>query len=440
MIKTFPQRLFCLFCAAALSASLFSCSVLSPLETTSETTVASESLPSESVSDPATSPVITDPPAADPTPIETDGGVVLIGSFERTAEGWFFLPEVPLDVTFTYFLDYPMHFESLTRIPTFDKSVDGFDKSLYVGMAVTVRGKLELPRGTETLHLLPYAIDRGRTESVCRSAPELQPPNPWTADYDPTLPLPEKMQISVKDGHYVFNPYRLSEETLAFLGNGFCTVWIDFVDALLNYETSCPCPEKQYAELLSSVAYYELPLFSEKIQINPLTDWKNGILTWTYEETRQEHEARIAAVTNAANSYLAGADPTAGERERARAIYHAFCTQIHYDYDAMETRIGVEPYNAYLRKSGVCVTFAEAYAQLLCQAGIRATLVTGVNEKGEVHAWDLVTLDGEQVFSDPTWETSFQNGSGYIYFSMPVGDRISGSSSLLAQNLHIGRY
>ena len=95
-----------------------------------------------------------------------------------------------------------------------------------------------------------------------------------------------------------------------------------------------------------------------------------------------------------------------------------------YDDSALKNFERKDSYYAYLHNSGVCITFANVYNQLLTQVGIKTTLATCEYTATMGHVWSVVTLDGKQYFCDPTFELSQDNGNGYIYFGMNYSDRI----------------
>ena len=81
-----------------------------------------------------------------PVDIETIGGVVIVGKIGFDEKGWHIVPEQPLNITYTYFIDNPSVFPEQTRISMIDPKDDGVEKSVYLGQTVTVHGEFRFVR------------------------------------------------------------------------------------------------------------------------------------------------------------------------------------------------------------------------------------------------------------------------------------------------------
>lgn len=380
-------------------------------------------------------------PAA-PLVLETPAGAVLVGKIKKDAEGWYFAPEQPLTVRLTCYTDTTPTYENLTRIAMFENSDDGTSKELYRDDTVTVTGMLQNYRGNmETLYLYPCKIERGKTVASGYALPELDYPAAEPAAYDPSAPLPDGMQPTVQNGYYVYNPYILTVNTLEYLGNDFAVFYKGFVDAWLSYKTSCFCGNKNYAEMLSSVLFYEFPLFTAdgEFDLQSGYDEKTQTLTWRYtSKNKAEHDRRISEFTEAANRFLKQVKASSTEQQRAQAVYHAFCTSITYDYAIMTTRERIESYYAYTLHRGICVTFACALSQLFAQVGVQATVAAGDAADGSGHVWNVVTLGGKNYFCDSTYELSSDSGNAFAYFGMTMQDRLNDGSGFSEKNMVVG--
>lgn len=374
--------------------------------------------------------------------IETDGGVVLVGKIVSDGQGWYIQTEQPLNIKFEYIMDKPSVFTNQTKIKMFAPEVDGVEKAVYIGQTVTAEGTFSFYRDDfETLYFLPYTITMGKNAESCHSAPGLQPPEEPENLYDPSIPLPKYMDTMIVDGEYSYNVFMLSRETLEFMGNGFADFHVGFVDAFLNYKSEFPCPDKRYADMLSTVIYDEFPLYNACTE--PFSSFEHynaekGTVSIEYKYNRAKFDEITDKFFAAANKLLTAAKPDQTDEEKARNIYHALATSMTYDNSAMNEIERKESYYAYLYNSGVCITFANVYNQLLTQVGIQTTLAHCDNADTEGHSWSIITLNGKQYFCDPTYELSYDNGNGYRFYGMNYAERTADGTG--SMGIRYGRY
>ena len=432
---------------AMLCASLSGCFQLNTSDPTQSTTgrnpVQTAPTTETENTDPTentTQPTETEP--VTPVDIDTVGGAVIVGVIGYDEQGWYLQPEQPLNVSYEYFLDKPSVFPEQTRIAMFDPSVDGVEKARYLGQTVTTEGTFRFYRDDfETLYFAPYTITLGKLVPQSYGDPELAMPEGSENLLDPSQPLPKYMEPMIRDGKYVYNAFMLSEESLQLMGNAFADFYVSFVDAFLNYRSEIECPDKRFAEMLSSIIYYDFPLYSacaETVEYVKHYDPETKMLSIVYKYDEQTHADMIERFLEAADTLLAEASPDKTDVENAKSIYHALCTRMTYDYSALTEFERKENYYAYLHNSGVCITFANVYNQLLTQVGIKTTLAHCDHPETVGHVWSVVTLDGEQYFCDPTYELSYDSGAGYHFFGMNYADRTA--DGLGAKGTWYGRY
>lgn len=418
-----------------------------PEETTAvseETTAATEDTTPATEDTTPTEPEETEPVISvkDPVDITTTGGAVIVGTVGFDEAGWHIVPEQPLNIAYEYFLDNPSVFPEQTRIRLVDPRDDGMDKAIYLGHTVTVHGTFRFVRNDfETLYLAPYTITMGKIVEESYGDSEIRPPEGPVDLYDRSEPLPKYLEPMIVDGKYIFNAFMLSEESLQLLGNDFAVFFCDFVDAFLNYRSEVPCPQREYAEMLGTVIYYDFPLFNacaQPFEYLKHYDDASGTINIVYQFSEDEHLQLVDRFLAAADEMLATVTPEMSDVEKAKNIYHELCTRMDYDDSALEDLDRKDSYYAYLHNSGVCVTFANVYNQLLTQVGLKTTLATCEYDATMGHVWSVVTLDGEDYFCDPTFELNYDSGNGYRYFGMNYADRISDGTGI--EGIRGGKY
>ena len=441
----YQKRIFAvLVVLAMLCSALCGCAQTEPAETTAGTEPVQTNPATETVSTQPTENT-TQPTEAEPVvcvDIETVGGAVIVGVIGYDEQGWYLQPEQPLNVSYEYFLDKPSVFPEQTRISMFDPSVDGVEKARYLGQTVTMEGTFRFYRDDfETLYFAPYTITLGKAVPQSYSAPELAMPEGSKNLLDPSQPLPKYMEPMIRDGKYVYNAFMLSEESLQLMGNAFADFYVGFVDAFLNYRSEIECPDKRFAEMLSTVIYYDFPLYSacaEAVEYVKHYDPETKMLSIVYKHDAQTHRNIVDRFLDAADALLADTSPDKTDLENAKSIYHALCTRMTYDDSALTQFERKENYYAYLHNSGVCITFANVYNQLLTQVGIQTTLAHCDHPETIGHVWSVITLDGEQYFCDPTYELNYDSGAGYRFFGMNYADRIANGTGV--HGIWGGRY
>lgn len=107
------------------------------------------------------------------------------------------------------------------------------------------------------------------------------------------------------------------------------------------------------------------------------------------------------AIEAAADVVLSTIPSDASEYDVAREVYRYIASSTDYDVDAEYSQT---IQSVLLNHRSVCAGYARAYQYLLQRAGLFCSYVEGtIGSSGETHAWNLVRIDGEYVYVDPTW-------------------------------------
>lgn len=374
--------------------------------------------------------------------LETQSGAVLVGSIKRDSEGWYFMPIQPLNITLTYYIDYPEKFENIIKLRMLDDEEDNFNKAVYNNEIVTVYGEILNPRSMGTLYLYPYNIKIGKQVETSYADPNITAPLNDFKEMDESL-LPDKMNSKIVNGEYKYNFYMVSKETLYRFDNDFINFYLDFVDAFLNYETSIKCPKKYYADYLFSILDYQFPVFFADgvYDFSTAYNKENKTINWVYtSKSKEEHDKLINNFEQEANKFLEGVNEKQSDNKKAQTIYHNLSKTISYNYEALDNFKNAESYYVYTKHSGICHSFAFAYNQLLTQVGIESTLATGHAKDASIgHAWSVIKIDGTYYFADPTYELGYKNGTAYQFYGMGIKLRES-TNEYFEDNIEIGMY
>lgn len=105
------------------------------------------------------------------------------------------------------------------------------------------------------------------------------------------------------------------------------------------------------------------------------------------------------------------------------AIYSYICSNVDYDYDALETGdlTAHSAFAALCKGKAVCQGYATAIYRLMLEAGIDCRVVVGFSGD-ELHAWNIVELDDKYYYIDSTWDSNFDEFTDYEWFLKGTND------------------
>lgn len=134
----------------------------------------------------------------------------------------------------------------------------------------------------------------------------------------------------------------------------------------------------------------------------------------------------------------AGAD----EFQRELILHDELLRLCSYDQEtagasdpAASSVIAFNAYGALVEGKAVCEGYSRAMQLLLERAGIQSTVVTGFDDKGQTHMWNLVTIDGQNYHLDPTWNDS-EDMLRHTYFNITTKD-LTLTHSLDSENIGV---
>lgn len=129
-----------------------------------------------------------------------------------------------------------------------------------------------------------------------------------------------------------------------------------------------------------------------------------------YTMNAQERKAASRQLEAEVQELLDGIPEGADEFEKELYLHDRLMAICTYDDEAAanDNPAALYPdaftaYGALVKGRAVCEGYSRSMQLLLNRAGIRATLVSGYDDKQVAHMWNLVTIDGRNYHLDPTW-------------------------------------
>lgn len=118
-----------------------------------------------------------------------------------------------------------------------------------------------------------------------------------------------------------------------------------------------------------------------------------------YTMTEAQKEELQVQIDETVIEWLEDLDRNASDYEKSKYVFETIAQRVTYDVNSTNNQ---NILSVFLQHSTVCQGYANAVAYLLEQVGIPCTIVSGT-AGNQLHAWNLVLLDGAYYFMDATW-------------------------------------
>lgn len=117
----------------------------------------------------------------------------------------------------------------------------------------------------------------------------------------------------------------------------------------------------------------------------------------------------------------------ANDFEKVKLAHDVICDNVAYDAFGLyvTNNVGPQDYASVLKRgNAVCEGYSNAFLELCSRIGITCVKVHGyargagfksgtVDDMGENHAWNIVTVAGNKYLVDTTWDAGYVNGSSF---------------------------
>lgn len=244
------------------------------------------------------------------------------------------------------------------------------------------------------------------------------------------VPWPTELTQSMPTGPDVAYPVFGSDETVTYLARNLIAqkaeidvTWVQASGRDVRSVVQDAMDEAMLQNPYAFVNGWSMSIQAARVRVEP--DY-----TYAADEAERRRVATASAVAAiVATPEIAGA---ADVRAAITAIHNAVLTTATYDHvaadaitagttssDSPQVAQSQEAYGILVDGTAVCTGYARAF-QLLAQAsGLQSVVVTGVANSGVTtggHAWNRVSVDGQWLVVDTTWDdaTDAQLGTNYL--------------------------
>lgn len=192
-------------------------------------------------------------------------------------------------------------------------------------------------------------------------------------------------------------------------------IYLEMLDALAGMRSGVPLStvDKSVLDIVFACVMNDHPelFYVDGYQYTEYTlgDVVTGItFSGTYSMTGAEAEQAGMEIEQKLAECFEQVPLNEDEYSTVRYLYEWLINHTEYDRTAENNQ---NICSVFLQGRSVCQGYAKAMQYMLQAAGIQCVLVTGFTN-GERHGWNLVRVNGEYYYLDPTWgDASYASGS-----------------------------
>lgn len=229
--------------------------------------------------------------------------------------------------------------------------------------------------------------------------------------YEPDQPQDSSTETETEPTREVSELYYAYHQ----LDAGQQKIYLEMLDALTGMRSGVPLStlDKSVLEVVFTCVMNDHPelFYVEGYQYTEYTlgDAVTGItFSGTYSMTGAEMEQAGFMIEQKLAECFGEVPLNEDEYSTVKYLYEWLIQHTEYDRSAANNQ---NICSAFLQGRSVCQGYAKAMQYMLQKVGIQCVLVTGFTN-GERHGWNLVRVNGEYYYLDPTWgDASYALGS-----------------------------
>lgn len=151
-------------------------------------------------------------------------------------------------------------------------------------------------------------------------------------------------------------------------------------------------------------------------------------LCLTYIMNAAEREAATKRLEQEVQALIAQTGALRSDYEKELWLHDLLLEQCRYNRTAADSKqpladypLDFTAYGALVNGEAVCEGYASALHLLLQRAGIQSTLVSGYDQNGRAHMWNMAVINGNAYHLDPTWDDQ-DTYLSHLYFNLTTED------------------
>lgn len=144
-------------------------------------------------------------------------------------------------------------------------------------------------------------------------------------------------------------------------------------------------------------------------------DYRNGYVEFQIKATYDMTAEQNALVKGMVKQIVSAMPNGLSEVEKVKYVNDYIVTNTKYNLNSKESPY--TPYSILMNGEGVCEGYALTALLLLEELNIESKYISGEVTSGELHAWNLVKLDGEWYHLDVTWNDPVPDQGNKVFYN-----------------------
>lgn len=131
-----------------------------------------------------------------------------------------------------------------------------------------------------------------------------------------------------------------------------------------------------------------------------------------FNETTNDLNGALNRFNREADAIIEEASRLEGDEAKEKYVYDAIINSVEY---VSSSQINQSAYSALVNKESVCAGYSRAFQYIMQKLGIPCYFCSGYSNGDNLHAWNIVKINGEYYNVDISWDDSLGNKDDGTY-------------------------